>query len=375
MNRTDYPKYRELIKVAKGDAQQTVNGDRVRKRFGADLEDRLRVTSDDPAIAKILKDSGYDNIVEKVNIYFPYDLPEENCPVTFLKFNSMGVALHKCNGAKVYEKHGTIKDSKNNVFNRPVACDEPCRNPEKFSKCPAECTRNGNLKFFIRELFDAGLRSTIARMSLHSFTDLEEEGGLLSQLKTYYQQFGSLAGFNSPSPYLSFQTNGYIPFVLTRVKVPRRKPVVDRESKLRTGASTMSYTWAVNLAPDPEWLQAYELLQKVAIARNSGHQIPAEYELAIIQRTAPSYAGFLPGAIPVEPEYTEEAKKARAREFLVFARSRSWSDRALKYFMNHVLDVASLMSLPAEPEKLNRIKQALCDADPQDFDAKAEELV
>lgn len=244
------------------------------KRPGKDLGTLLRVrTSNKIARAALLNsmsgcgkpDSNGDLVVEKINVYFPYNTAEKVFPTAMKLFDASSFRL-ACDRHTIYQEKVEVKDENGDSWSRIENTDKPCPlrdNPEVW-KCPNGCSKNGELLFYVRELADIDMM-LLSRLTTHGFEDISR---ISHQLRHWEGVFGSLAASPFPCP----QTRFYIPFVLQRVEVPVKRPVLTgkEDGYKRTGKKAEGTTGALDIYPDPEWMKLYGLFQQHEFAQKMG---------------------------------------------------------------------------------------------------------
>lgn len=227
--------------------------------YGEDLQTRLRITVNNPALSPILRqhygqpDESGDFLTQQVRIYLPFDEVERTFSTAMRGYRASGIEV-VCDRRRISQQMQMVED--NFGKHRKLApCDKPCpmAGQPLSMKCEYQCVAEGQLFFYIKEVLDANCM-VAGRITLHSYEDIEY---IDTTLRQYKEALGSIT--NSPFPIPQFRHK--IPFILSRVRVPIKRPVM--EKKKRTGKSSDSFTWAVDLQIDPTYMHLHAAWQEV----------------------------------------------------------------------------------------------------------------
>lgn len=261
------------VKVFKG-ARKTA------KMAGRSLDEKFRIVTANPHIIRILskfygrQDENGDFHTENLNVYFPFELPERTFK-TEMKNYSASKLERICDREFISMECTQIKDERGNVHNAQNNCHKPCPIAgTQFSvKCPHGCSVQGELFFYIKELFDADLM-VASQITCHAYADLTYISDRLEMLS---MELGSITS----SPFPCFQTRHKIPFILSKTKVSGKRPVF--ENGKRTGKNAAKEDWMITINPDNEWMErrrAWGLAEQI---RSMNLELPPETALHLLQ--------------------------------------------------------------------------------------------
>jgi hypothetical protein len=281
------------VKVFKGSKKTSKRkGDKEVYYFGSDLGKLLRISTEDPIAANFIRKYYGNNphqgdfLVEAINIYLAFDEPDRTFATIMRAFDASGLK-QECNRQTINQKVVSRQDGKGNKYRQLQECNEQCPvfGKSMAEKCPHECQKEGTLYFYIREMLDANIMIPCA-LTTHSFEDLVGITGYLTQI---YQKFGALGR----SPFFCQKFKHKIPFILYRSQVSIKRPVIDKDTSLRTEKKAEGKTWALTLQIHPDFLDLYDKWQAIEGMK--------QMQVAIAPRTV---AGLLAGdsAIEVEAE-------------------------------------------------------------------------
>lgn len=237
------------------------------KKAGADLNHLLRISTTNEVARTILKaygepDRNGDILTPAIALYLPFDEVERTFKTSMKAHTTSGLEL-VCDRHTISKKCIPQKDAKGNIWRPLVDVEEPCPMRDKgfVGDCPKGCVKEGQLDFYIRELLDHDLMWA-GRITVHGFADI-------TYLSTKLEEIKQILGSLTTSPFPAHQYRHKIPFILSRVQVPIKRPLVDevkvegsyKKEYIRTGKKTNGTTWALSLQVDPHWMQLYRRWQ------------------------------------------------------------------------------------------------------------------
>ena len=262
------------IKIFKGEPK-TGNGSDTRP--GKDLNELLRISTSNPVAQSIFRQDGRygkqkpsgDFVARQVHIYFPYPKAAD-CFLTNMKgFDKSGLKI-------VCDRHTISKeveildiDGNKHRHIKSVQKECPLRNLPLGAKCPNDCKQTGQLLFLERLNFDKDMMF-MGQCTTHSYEDLVR----LTQKLSHWEEFfgGDLAHSPFPSPMTRF----HIPFIIERVEVDIKRPVLTGKDQgyKRTGKKADGKTWALDIYPDPEWMVIFSAWQQWQSAQAMKGKLP-----------------------------------------------------------------------------------------------------
>lgn len=217
------------------------------KMPGRDLQTCFRVELPSPFSGMF--SSRYKSLKpEQINIFFPFDAVED-CFQYWLDCNTEQGFQHRCDGEHIIrkvEKIATYTGGKARKRRSAIDCQEPCQKKPGEFKCAA-CEETGYLSIQIRELVPYAGNTKIVVGTLSGVHNII---GIIQQLQTYQQKYGSLRVSPVPSPY----TQNLIPFVLRRHEIEISRPLYDAQSKTFKDGFTKGKAYPILISEDPEWL-------------------------------------------------------------------------------------------------------------------------
>lgn len=255
-------------RLYKGTRKQDMNG---RKVQGKDLDELFRFEPFSDQARKTMsrlpeakEDRNGDILLSYLNIFAGYaDL--DKCFHTHNAIWDASGLARTCDGEIIT----TEREAYNDIFNHPrtrmAECSKPCKIADQplGTICPDECKQEGKLIFYVPELIASGISLPI-EMTVHAWSDLFSIQECLENILTEYGDIRT-----SPFPCGSF--GNLIPLVLRRNLTKIKRPVIDKNSKLRTGKKTDGKAWAIAISVNPVWRQAYIRWQNaIAIEKQIG---------------------------------------------------------------------------------------------------------
>lgn len=283
---------RMAVKVFKGTRKkQNRYGTEV---FGNDLNDKFRLQPCNDYAARELsyhfkeKDANGDFTAESLNIYLPFNEIDRTFDCAMRAYNGSNAMIRECDRYSIKKEVVTTSVKKivgedNFTTLKEIKVDKPCpvRDMPLSMPCSLSCMKEGRLSFYIAELFNNNLTDP-SRIVVHGFEDISNITKSLNNIKLFLAQYGVEDMTTTPFPVVAWRHK--IPYILTRVKVPINRPVVKAEnipggSKKeynRTGGRSASFTWAVDIRLNPDFLTLLNAWQTAQQAQKMGLRIAPE---------------------------------------------------------------------------------------------------
>lgn len=301
---------------------------------GKSLDERYRIVTNNQRLKKLLSslygapDANGDILTDTINVVFPFDEPERTFETAMKAYSGSGLQV-VCDRSIISQEAVEERDRRGNIFMPVKPCNKPCPvagQPMGF-KCSKGCSPTGMLYFYIRELFECSLMSP-CKMTLRAYSDITY---ISSRLEALQSEIGSIT--NSPFP--CFRTRHKVPFTLTRSEIEIKRPVVSskQDGYKRTGKKADGKTWAVEINPDPDYmnlLQAWKLAEEMKAREIS---LPSTAIAGLLGGNAEAIECIDVDVIPPQSHTLMPSTitdKERKELFRVFVNQNQWTTEAVK---------------------------------------------